>query len=316
MNKLTVSGVGGISVTVIADSISPSGVRLTTFEFVFPRLLLPEVNTHRMLSKNAASSRAVPAEAAIQAILDNPAMPTHWGENNAGMVSNKELDGVKLESAKAIWIAAAQAAVSFTKIAGAKLGINGHKQWVNRISETYSFTKQVITGTEWANFFWLRDHPDAQPEFQELAKCARIAYSRSEPKTLYPGQWHLPYVDFDGVEYKSDGNTIDLETAKKISASCCAQVSYRKLDDSVEKALKVFGMLNIGSEDKPQHVSPIEHQATPMQAGGVGTGVNLPENFYSWEKGITHARRDFTLWSGNLCGWIQYRQLVPGEARW
>lgn len=317
---IEVKGLGGISAKVIADSISEQGVRLTTFEFVFPRFILSEVNTHRMLSKNAASSRAVPVGDAIAAIESNPAMPIHWGVNNPGMVSKQELDDTRKEAAISIWEAAVKNACAFARVASDKLGINGHKQWVNRTIETYSFTKQVITGTEWANFFWLRYHPDAQPEFQELARCAKEAMELSIPNFLKPGEWHLPYitVDFDdaGIAYWLDKDTqVDLETAKQISASCCAQVSYRKLDDSVEKAKKIFGMLNIGSNDKPQHVSPIEHQASPMQECDY-PDLNNPENPATWEDGITHMRRDFSLWSGNLRGWIQYRQLVPGEARW
>jgi hypothetical protein len=234
------------------------------------------------------------------------------------MVSKQELDETRKEAAISIWEAAVKNACAFARVASDKLGINGHKQWVNRVIETYSFTKQVITGTEWANFFWLRDHPDAQPEFQELARCAKEAMELSKPHFLKAGEWHLPYVtaEFDdtGISYWLDKDTqVDLETAKQISASCCAQVSYRKLDDSIEKAKKIFGMLNIGSKDKPQHVSPVEHQATPMQGRGL---INIPKEPGSWEDGVTHLRKDLSLWSGNLKGWVQYRQLIPGEAKW
>ena len=317
-NYVKVEGKGGISATVITDSINESGVRMTTFEWIFPRFILPEVMTHRMLSKNAASSRAVPGASVEASILANPARPIHWGENEPGMKASKSLDPMKIESAVALWDASMNSAVAFARAAGPN-GINGHKQWVNRITENYTFTKQVISGTEWENLWWLRDHGDAQPEFRELTRCAREAYSISVPVNLKPGQWHLPYVTIDTKDnsyWLDDHTELSLETAKMASASCCAQVSYRKLDDSIEKAHKIFKMLNLGSVDDPSHSSPTEHQATPMRETSELDGVNNPMNVFTWQAGVTHVRRDLSLWSGNLRGWIQYRQLIPNEAVW
>jgi thymidylate synthase ThyX len=313
---IKIEGKGGISATIIADSISPAGDRMTTFEWIFPRFILSEINTHRMLSKNAASSRAVPASSQESLILVNPAMPIHWGENEPGMKASKHLDPMKTVAAIGLWKAALQSAVSIASVAASKLGVNGHKQWVNRITENYTFTKQVISGTEWTNLWWLRDHPDAQPEFKELAKCAKQAYDISQPVLLKPGQWHLPYIETrveDTSYWLNDTTVLPLETARMVSASCCAQVSYRKLDDTVEKAQKIFDMLNLGSTENPSHSSPTEHQATPMQPRGM---LNIPKEPGSWEIGVTHLRRDMSLWSGNLRGWIQYRQLIPNEAKW
>lgn len=312
---ITIKGKEGISASIIADSTTVSGTRLTTFEFVFPRIILAEVNTHRMLSKNAASTRAVPVDAIIAMVEESPAMMVHWGSNNPGMSSKQELKDLRLESAKLTWKAAAKSAINFVKVLTDKVGINGHKQWAGRILEPFTMTKQVISGTEWANFFWLRNHPDAQPEFAELARCANSAMSLSLPKTLRAGEWHLPYVQFkDGYYYTDEDAILSLEDAKKISVSACAQVSYRKLDDTLEKANKIFGMLNIGSTEKPCHASPLEHQATPMAPVSYEKYINLNTNTFTWEQGITHARRDGSLWSGNFKDWIQYRQLVPGEA--
>ena len=109
---------------------------------------------------------------------------------------------------------------------------------------------------------------------------------------------------------------VDLETAKMISVSCCAQVSYRKLDDSIEKAKKIYSMLNISSTDKPSHASPCEHQATPMLKSSYEDYTNLSHLHESWEDGITHVRKNGSLWSGNLQGWIQERQLISNEAVW
>lgn len=306
---ISITGQNGITATIIADSITPAGARLTTFEFTFMRFLLPEVNTHRMLSKNAASTRAVPVETTLAMINELPAMPVHWGKNQAGMTSKEELDDTRKAAAQAMWKEAAKSASSFAKVLSDKLGINGHKQWVGRLIENFTMTKQVISGTHWENFFWLRYHPDAQPEFQELARCAKDAYEKSTPVKMQPGEWHLPYIDtLDGQFYAGD-ECVDLETAKKVSVSCCAQVSYRKLDDTIEKANKIFEMLNIGSKTKPCHASPLEHQARVMSFN-----THIPK--VEWEAGVTHMRRDGTLWSGNFQGWVQHRQLVANEAIW
>lgn len=314
---IEIIGKNGISAKILADSISPLYDRMTTLEVNFPRFILAEANTHRMLSKNAASSRAIPVESMLKQIQEAPAMPVHWGQNNPGMQSKQELDETRQQAAQGVWFAAMQSAVSHAKVMGAKEGINAHKQIVNRLTEPFAMTKQVLSGTNFINLLNLRDHEDAQPEFQELARCIRLAIEQSEPVKLEPGEWHLPYVtcrrNEKGVmEYWIDENTqIDLETARKVSASCCAQVSYRKLDDSLEQAMKIFGMLNLDDpEHRQKHSSPVEHQATPMD------DKNMEFHPQTWQPGVTHVRRDGSLWSGNLRGWVQFRQLIPNEAMW
>ena len=301
-------GKKGISAKIIADSVNSNGNRLTTMEIEYPRFILAEVNTHRMLSKNSASSRAIPINSINEQVLRNPAMPIHWGANQSGMQANGEVDDTEL--AEIIWNASACRAVeSSRQLQQAGL----HKQIVNRTTEAFQMMKTIISGTEWQNVFWLRDHDDAQPEFHELAKCIRFEYENNEPKKLNHGSWHLPYVHtlndngdctyFADIERKEQ---IDLETAQKISASCCAQVSYRKLDDSVSKAIALYDRL-VGSDRK--HSSAFEHAGTP---------IDSVQNVRSqlWQEGLTHQDRNGNHWSGNFKGWIQYRQLIPGHVKW
>ena len=73
----------GLCARVLLDSISPAGVRLTTMEATFHRFILPEFNTHRAFSRNAASSRAIPIKKVIAAVRDDPAMPVFWGKNQS-----------------------------------------------------------------------------------------------------------------------------------------------------------------------------------------------------------------------------------------
>jgi hypothetical protein len=301
-----------ITARILADSVSPEGVRMTTFEIEYPRFILAELNTHRMLSKNSASSRAIPVKTMHQHMRENPAQPVHWGKNQPGMQANVELTGADITDAKFMWQRAQQDAMHWAQQMSERVGL--HKQVANRITEPWMIMKTVISGTEWANFWWLRAHADAQPEIHELAVKMFAVYNASTPQLLQPGEWHLPYVKShrlssgELIYLDATDTPITTEQARVISASCCAQVSYRKSDDSYAKAEKIFRQL---IESQPCHASPVEHQATPMD---LATYANYePE---TWEEGVTHVSANGDLWSGNLRGWIQHRKLITGEAQW
>lgn len=298
-----------IQATIIADSISPQGVRLTTYELIYPRIIHAELMTHRVFSRNAQSSRAVPVTKAL-GLVDEYYTPVVWGSNKAGMAAGEELSKDSCNAVAYYW----HSAVKSCKDAAFKMAEAGlHKQWANRCLEWFSPIKVIVTATEWDNFFWLRDDPEAaQPEIVELARKMKEARDSSRPKSLSPGEWHLPYVHV-WADYEANGPTlysvggedvmehefIDLETAKKVSAACCAAVSYRN-NPSIEKCLEIYDKLFTGP--KP-HLSPVEHCATPLYQ---------PDHYMEidWEKGVTHMDRDGKLWSGNLKGWVQLRQLI------
>lgn len=308
-----------ISSKIIAHSKAHnSGIEIITFELVYPRFIHSELMTHRVFSRNAASSRAIPIEKTIEMVINSPAMPVEWGANKPGMQATELLTGLELEYARSAWYEAARRAVISANELRA-LGL--HKQIVNRVLEPFVWMKTVVTSTEWDNFFWLRDHKDAQPEFRALAQEMFKALSESTPSTLKSGEWHLPYysegvwksgdyvrpLTLDAVDTK--GNT--LKEAQQISASCCAQVSYRKLDASEEKAEALCKRL-LGDGEGPVHASPFEHQATPMCR-------DKPVKGASWidvDKGTTHISVNGSYcWSGNFRGWIQHRQLIPGHSK-
>lgn len=291
-----------ISAKVICDSINPRGVRITTFELDYPRLIHSEFMTHRMFSRNAASSRAMPVSSVISLVETNPAMPVHWGKNQPGMQAKEELDEVTKAGVQELWLEASKQAVSIAKVMN---DMQVHKQVVNRVLEPFQHIKVVLTMTERANWYWLRDDTDADPTIHALARQMKVAEDRSTPWELSYGQWHVPYVNqIHSKHFQSftdgDGKLISVEDALKISASCCAQVSYRKQDGSLEKAETVFKRL---IESEPVHASPVEHQALCF------------DNTYYWPEGVTHRTRDGTYWSGNLRDWIQYRQLIPNNAK-
>lgn len=330
---IKVKGKGGITAKIIADSISSvSGDRITTFELEYHRYIHGELMTHRMFSRNAASSRAIPVKNMLELIRNSPAIPIHWGKNQAGMQAKEEGDahlgfdqelsnGWKSTSyltRDAAWKAGADSAAMLAE----KFSDAGyHKQIVNRLVEPFQMIKVVVTATSFDNFFWLRFHEDAQPEIAELARCMLVAYKRSIPQELKPGQWHVPYVDvsFDesGIVYSVDDVPITEDYAIKVSASCCAQVSYRKSDNSLEKAETVWERL-VASQ--PVHASPTEHQATPMQSLEGFIIVHTDQGWHNeFEKGVTGRLLDTA--SGNLSsgmsnnfkGWIQHRALIANN---
>lgn len=312
-----------IEAKIIAHSVAPNGQQIVTWELQYQRFIHAEFLTHRLLSRNAASSRAIPVSAMIDQVRNNPAMPIHFGKNQSGMQAKEHLSGPLTAAAKYIWKKAANFAADMAE-GLTKIGL--HKQATNRILEPFQTMKTVMTATCMDNFFWLRNHEDAQPEIKELARLMWEALQASKPFELRPGEWHVPYVHRirkhnystgeDGpVEYWDVRSTtkLTLEQAIAISSSCCAQVSYRKLDDSLDKAEFVYKRL---VESEPVHASPFEHQATPMAESEDEWGVKIVNQPYaprSWEAGITHVDRDGKFWSGNLVGWIQHRQLIPNN---
>jgi len=248
--------------------------------------------THRLFSKNSSSSRAIKLDKMIELIETNPVVPHHFGQNQAGMqAKNEEVENK--DDALRYWKNATRFAIRFAKGLG-KLGV--HKQIVNRILEPFTHIKVVLTATEFDNFFKQRLHHDAQPEIQRLAQCMAAVMQAVSPEELEYGEWHTPYVPHTRTEAGQliYGDNLSEENAVKLSVSCCAQVSYRKLDDSFEKALDLYDRL---VKSDPPHLSPTEHQATPM---------TFAKNVWS-NKAQTHMDKDGYLWSGNLRGWNQYR---------
>lgn len=313
----TTEGLCGIKATVICDSISESGVRLTTFECEYPRIVHSELLTHGMLARNSASSRAIPAAKMAEQLT---ARPVRFGKNVSGMQDGGEYVALINNSytLEEWWQLAKLSAVKFSQ-GFAEAGY--HKQVFNRLTEPFQMMKTIITATEWNNFFWLRNHEAADPTLHELARCMFEAREQSVPVALKAGEWHLPYVAWlrmDGQYYYKDacGAHVKCSLDDLIQMSCarCAAVSYRNIDYTLEKCREVHARL-IGDERK--HASAMEHQATPMQryyeAYYYRDSVNIPECSSSWESGITHMDRDLNLWSGKFKSWIQYRKLIPGE---
>ena len=242
-----------INASVIADSITNTGARLTTLELKYPRFILAQVNTHRAFSRNTSSSRAIPSAKLINQVRNDPAIPVKWGKNCAGMQSWEELVQVAESLAKAAWLEGADRAAD---VAECLVDLGCHKQIVNRVLEPYLWTKQIVSSTEWDNFFTLRLDDAAQPEMQVLAQEMKRAIDGSVPMCLDRGDWHTPYAGGGLTCGDGEGDFDNL----KISVARCARVSYFDLDGGLDldKFLALYEKLRSSG-----HWSPFEHVATP-----------------------------------------------------
>jgi hypothetical protein len=283
------------TVNVIAAS-SHKGMPVTTLELEYPRIIHSEMMTHREFSRNAASSRAIPVKTMISNIRKNMFVPIYWGKNQSGMQAKEELTGVRCFLAKSLWIIGGH-----INLLGATLlnAVGVHKQLANRNLEYISYMKTIVTSTSFDNFLALRDHEDAQPEIQVVAKKLRIALAATNREELNEGEWHTPYVEHrrtiaGKLLYSVDGIPLCTEDAKQVSAGCIAQVSYRKRETSVSNAFNIFNQL---ATSTPLHASPFESVLTPI-------GLQSTEGVTALTTKGGHRM------SGNSKGWAQYRHLL------
>jgi thymidylate synthase ThyX len=272
-----------ISADILLDSINPEGERLTTWVLKYPRLIHSELMTHRVFSRNAASSRAIPIEKMIADVETNPAMFEYWGSNKKGMQAGPPLVGEELENAKRIWLeGAAQAILTAKRLHAAGL----HKQNANRVLEPWFHMTTLVTVNDYHNFFYQRAHKDAQPEFAVLAYRMLAKFVKSQPVHRDWGDWHIPFGDRIPDVY-SQADMLRIATAR------CARVSYNNFEGTIdaEKDFALHDMLL-----KNNHWSPFEHCAMSQEAVGVN-----PDGSAEFVE------------QGNFRGWTQYRKMFKAE---
>lgn len=248
---------------------------LSTLLLRYPRFIHAELMTHRVLSRNAASSRAIPVKKIIDDILADTAMPLHWGANQKGMQAFEECNAkIDLElagrrrmgiSRASAWSDARDNAI---EVARAFDAAGYHKQVVNRLLEPFMHITVLCSATEWSNFLELRDHKDAEPHIQILAREIRKCLEDdSTVQTLRPGEWHLPFITDEDQYFVRTCDTRNFpeiqtleEALRKLSVARCASTSYKTVDGfnmTLEKAVEIYDRL-LG---KPFHASPFEHVA-------------------------------------------------------
>lgn len=254
---------------ILADSVSPEACRLTTFEITFPRFVLAEFNTHRMLSRNSASSRAIPVEKRIAMVEADPFVPEAFGKNQKGMQAGAALDEGEASHARAIWLAAASHAVTQAR---GLAGLGVHKQLANRLLEPFLWHTVIVTATEWSNFFALRCHKDAQPEIRKIAEWMRSLHEEGTPQLVDFGDEHLPMIDADEALEEIHCSEVAL-----VSIGRCARVSYLTHDGRRDPKEDVALAKRLAASG---HLSPFEHAARAVRR----SDPNPSSNFVGWRQ--------------------------------
>lgn len=314
--SIVVNGKNGIRAEIVQDSISPSGKRVTTLNVKYGLIIHAESLRHRLLSNSVASNRAIPMKSIRKQVLDEPYIPVWFGAAQKGMVADNEMKHKKL--AKGLWITASKmmCGVHWTL---EKLG--AHKEFANRLLNPWQFVTQTITATEWENYEELRIHKDAQKDIQEIAKCIKEAKDQSIPMEVIAGEMHVPYVQRVRDEkgslsyFDNDGVRLTREQAIKASAARTARSSYNNHDKSDASFKNDEGLYDMLVASNPKHLSPCEHQCTPMIKDNVGqfNKANIESAFGIKAgnlQGVTHIDKLGRVWSGNFIGWIQHRQTL------
>lgn len=302
---------------VVADSLSPGGVRLTTMEVRMHRFVLAEFNTHRVFSRNSASSRAIPVAKQIDRVISELAWPVSWPAEQKGMSGGAEVDEPSRLDAMKEWEGVSDVAIrAVDQMTNRADRTPVHKSVVNRLLEPFMWHTVVVTATAWENFFALRLDKDAQPEIRAAAEAMKAAYDASTPEAFVEGRWHLPYID--GKDYGAAAESEFAPLGKslypilaKVSAARCARVSYLTHDGKrdLQADLSLYDRLVTDrvEEGLPVHWSPLEHVATPWAANRQPYGSDLVFQVAGRTYGVAtqHLPR-----VGNLLGWRSLRTEV------
>lgn len=281
------------SAKVIADSLSPSGQRLTTMQVTFHRFVLAEMNTHRVFSRNSASSRAIPVRKQLAMLEQSPAFPLEWASEKPGMQGGSELSGEDLVLAESlfndVFLHTTTSIEKYLNNIDEKYSRlepryrrehSLHKSLINRLMEPFMWHTAIITSTEWDNFFRQRSSPLAQPEIRVPSDLMESALEDSVPSQLELGEWHLPYID-DEDRSRVKHHFIDKASVKPSDYSASKIVSYRLRQVSTARCARVSYLTHDGVRDivedinlywklisaEPPHYSPLEHVARPANPG-------------------------------------------------
>ena len=330
-----------ISAEIIADSYN--GLfddRITSFVLHFPRIVLSEFNTHCVLARNSASSRAVPHEKMLKMVKENPFIPIAFMKNHSGMQGVEYFeDEIDIEAMRQIWLEHRKHAIATTEsMNGYKGGVS--KQVSNRLLEPFMYHTCIVTATQYDNFFALRTANGAEIHIRDLAGKMLVEYNNSDYDMIARNSsaWHIPFGDrmdenrlleiFSPNEvYSKDAMNKEFEELKvNIATARCARVSYINYEgkDDYKKDLELCQRLkSLG------HMSPFEHCARTMTEeeymnNYIQKIVNenyVEDNINDFEigksevigdKGNDVIVREYG-WCAKFRGFIQYRKMLPGE---
>lgn len=223
-----------ISAKVIADSKNEFGNRITTMVVTFPRFILAELNTHRMMSRNSASSRAIPFEKMIASVENDPFVPIAFQKDHSGMQGTEYLEGAELEAALQAYGRSVDSAINFAKEFA---NTNATKQLVNRQLEAYMWHTVIVTATEWENFFALRC-----PKYQKLDGNGNALNEFERSKKDWCNNWNNLYSKQIKTHYVEDYSILDWLKLNKGQAEIhmmeLAEQMWDAMNESTPKELK------------------------------------------------------------------------------
>lgn len=285
-----------IEAKIIADSKNVFGDRITTFILTFPRFILAELNTHRLFSRNSASSRAIPFKKMVKMVEEDPFIPIAWQKDHKGMQGSEYFEGEEKERLIEKWVDASKSSCRHARVLNNQ-GDGVTKQLCNRILEPYMWHTVIVTATDFENFISLRANLEAEIHIKDLAEKILEEYNKSTPKLLKEGEWHIPFVD------SINSTILDIESRIKIATAKCARVSYMnhegKNDYNSDLVLH-DRLLESG------HFSPFEHCAKSMTEEDYVNNVR-------WD--VSTDLDGAKGWCGNFKGFIQYRKTLQNECR-
>lgn len=127
-----------ISAEIVAHSINKQGDELISLLVTFPRIILAEVNTHRMLSKNTSSSRAIPFAKMVESVKNDPFIPIAWQKEHKGMQGTQYWeDSSSINSIEKDWLTARDEAVK-----------KSNEGWCNNFKGFIPYRYMVDNGTQ------------------------------------------------------------------------------------------------------------------------------------------------------------------------
>lgn len=289
---------------ILADSMNPQGDRITTFRLTYPRIIHAELMTHRMFSRNSASSRAVPFEKMVKMVEEDPFIPIAWQFDHKGMQGNEyvteESDYGGIEARNESWLQAKDFAIQQAKDLSS---MDTTKQLCNRLLEPFMWHTVLVTATEYTNFYELRCpkiyhaatglyyksvkdwnnvdkdiqytglsclHPDNQSQaeihIQAIAEMMWDAYNESTPKKLKAGEWHIPFGDKFNIEIAADTLPKNMTTEESVIKIATARCA-RISYETLGDNPKIDYEADIKLHDRlllDKHLSCFEHCARAM----------------------------------------------------
>ena len=338
-----------IKVEIVADSINSQGDRLTSMVLTYPRIIHAEMMTHRMFSRNASSSRAVPIQKMIEAVKNNTFCPFKFQKAHKGMQGSEYFTGQDKEDCIKLWLESAELALQQAEKMKEK-GIT--KQIINRILEPYQYYTVLITGSKegWDNFFELRNpvyeteigvfkskrdalisyaeggvmanlpttdlewlqinKGQAEIHIMDLSEKIYDAIQESTPKQLEENQWHIPFRDKINELYPN----LTLEDKIKVSVGMAANTSYTVVGDgsiiTLEKATRIHNKCKDLS-----HSSVFEHCARAMSDVEYESYIKGKLSYLEPEESflIDEPKHKEKGWCRNFRGFIPLRHLVENN---